>query len=65
MEGCKKVFSEWNSENDHHLTLLRDYLKGRSTGATMRRMQPEHKPLVDRLNELRKQNGQELRVKKR
>jgi hypothetical protein len=51
--GCNSVFQQWAVDHDKHLITLRDHMKNRNDGGKgMRRMQPEHKPLMDRLTEL-------------
>jgi dynein heavy chain 1 len=52
MESCTRVFAEWQNQFDQHLTILRDYIKGRAP--QFRRHPPEHRDLSDRLQQLEK-----------
>lgn len=53
MTACTSVFHHWNTEFDKQYNILKDHAKNSpDNDKGVRRVQPEHKILVDRLHEL-------------
>lgn len=63
MVGCRKVFLAWEDEDEKFRNILRDMLKKKrdDTMKTFRRVNPEHRALQERLDQVatfRKQHEQ-------